>query len=112
MRLTILFFRLSDMEMVILIVYVDDIIIIGDDSMGIKELKAFFRTQFHTKDLEKLWYFLVIEVVRSKERISSSQRKYALDILDETGLTGSKLMDRNVKLCVDQGELMTNPNSY
>ena len=39
-----------------------------------------------------------------------------LDILDETSLIGSKPVDTligpNMKLCVDQGELMTNPNSY
>ena len=39
-----------------------------------------------------------------------------LDILDENGLMYSKpvdkLMDPNMKLCVDQGELMTNPDSY
>ena len=45
-----------------------------------------------------------------------SQREYTLDILDEAGLMGSKptnmLMDPNVKLFVDQGELMTNLDSY
>ena len=39
-----------------------------------------------------------------------------LDILDQTGLMGSKPvdtpMDPNVKLCIDQGELMTNSYSY
>ena len=39
-----------------------------------------------------------------------------LDILDETSLMGSKHvdmpMDPNKKLCVDQGKLMTNPDSY
>ena len=39
-----------------------------------------------------------------------------LDILDETGLLGAKPvetpMDPNVKLCVDQGELLPNPDQY
>ena len=39
-----------------------------------------------------------------------SQRKYVLDILDETSLMSSKPLD--TKLCVDQGELTSNPNSY
>ena len=38
------------------------------------------------------------------------------DILDETNLMGlkpvDKRMDPNMKLCVDQGELMTNPDSH
>ena len=39
-----------------------------------------------------------------------------LDILDEIGLMDLKPvdtpMDPNMKLCVDQGYLMTNPDSY
>jgi hypothetical protein len=95
---------------------VDDIIITGDDQRGIDELKTFLHQQFHTKDLGTLRYFLGIEVARSKEGISLSQRKYALDILEDTGLLGTKPvetpMDPNVKLYVDQGELLSNPDQY
>ena len=49
------FFRLFNMRRVILIIYVDDIIVTGDDSKGIEKLKTFLQTQFHTKDLGKLW---------------------------------------------------------
>ena len=70
-------------------VYVDDIVITGDDSGGIARLKQFLQQQFHTKDLGKLRYFLGIEVARSQTGINLSQRKYALDLLEETGLLGS-----------------------
>ena len=106
----------SDRGKVLLIVYVDDIIITGDDQKGIEELKNFLRLQFHTKDLGKLRYFLGIEVARSKDGISLSQRKYVLDILEETGLLGSKPVDTpidpNVQLCVDQGEPLPSPDQY
>ncbi|KAE8731947.1 Beta-amyrin 11-oxidase [Hibiscus syriacus] len=46
------------------VVYVDDIIIIGNDSSGISSLKSFLHTKFHTKDLGILTYFLGVE--RSK----------------------------------------------
>ena len=75
---------------VLLIVYVDDIIITGDDQKGIDELKTFLQQQFYTKDLGKLRYFLGVEVARSKDGINLSQRKYVLDILQEIGLLGSK----------------------
>ena len=69
---------------VILIVYMDDIIIIGDDSTRIEEFKTFLHTRFHTKGLEKLRYFLGIEIGQSTEGISLTQWKFVLDILDET----------------------------
>ena len=99
-----------------LIVYVVDIIITGDDKKGIDDLKRYLQNSFQTKDLGKLRYFLGIEVERFKEGISLSQRKYVLDVLEETGLLGSKSvetpMDPNVKLYEDQGELLSNPERY
>ena len=52
---------------IMLIVYVDDIIIIGDDETGIEEFKTFLQRQFYSKDLGKLLNFLGIEVTRSKK---------------------------------------------
>ena len=49
--------------------YVDDIVIIESDSKGIPSLKSFFQSQFYTKDLGMLRYFLGIEVMRSKHEI-------------------------------------------
>jgi len=48
--------------------------------------------------------------------IVHSQRKYALDILEETGLTDSKFvetsMDPSVKLLPSQGESLSDPEKY
>jgi hypothetical protein len=54
------------------VIYVDDIIITGDDSGGIAQLKQFLQEQFHTKDLGKLRYFLGIEVARFQRGINLS----------------------------------------
>ena len=47
---------------------------------------------------------------------SMSQRKYGLDILEETSLIKAKPvetpMDASVKLCVDQGNLLSSSNNY
>ncbi|RVW16742.1 Retrovirus-related Pol polyprotein from transposon RE1 [Vitis vinifera] len=42
-------------------------------------------------------YFLGMEVARSRKGISISQRKYVLDLLTETGMSGCKLSDTPIK---------------
>ena len=50
----------------------------------------FLHSQFHTKDLGMLKYFLGVKVMRNKQEILLSQRKYVLDLLSETGKLGAK----------------------
>ena len=101
---------------VYLIVYVDDIVITWNDDAKISQLKQHLFSHFHTKDLGCLKYFLGIEVAQSKEGIVISQRKYALDILEETGMTNCRPidspMDPNQKLMLDQGGPFPDPERY
>jgi len=69
---------------VYLIMYVDDIIITGNDATRISQLKEHLCHHFQTKYLGSLKCFLRIEVAQSKEGIVISQTKYVLDILEET----------------------------
>ncbi|CAN1305751.1 Copia protein [Linum perenne] len=77
----------------ILIVYVDDIIITGDDYTEIADLKKKLAAEFEIKDLGHLKYFLGMEIARSKDCLIVSQRKYVLDLLNETGMLGCKPID-------------------
>ncbi|KAL8131529.1 hypothetical protein AgCh_007455 [Apium graveolens] len=85
-----------------IIVYVDDIVFTGINMEEISCLMKLFATKFEIKDLGPLKYFLGMEVARSRAGLSISQRKYVLDLLKETGMTGCKLidtpMDPNTKL--------------
>ncbi|RVX17092.1 Retrovirus-related Pol polyprotein from transposon RE2 [Vitis vinifera] len=75
----------SSGQCIYLVVYVDNIVITGSDQNGIQKLKQHLFTHFQTKDLGKLRYFLGIEIAQSSSGVVLSQRKYALDILEETG---------------------------
>ena len=101
---------------VYLVVYVDDIVITGNDVTKISQLKQHLFGHFQTKDLGCLKYFLGIEVAQSKEGIVISQRKYALDILEETGMIDCRPIDSpidpNQKLMAEQGEPFSDPERY
>ncbi|KAL9225890.1 hypothetical protein vseg_001766 [Gypsophila vaccaria] len=99
-----------------ILVYVDDLVIAGNNGAAIAKFKAYLGACFRMKDLGRLKYFLGIEVARSASGIFLCQRKYALDILAETGLMGSKPastpMEENHKLALASDALMTDPARY
>lgn len=86
-----LFFKHSQEGKVsILIVYVDDMILTGDDYGEQEKLKSLLAKEFEVKHLGPMKYFLGMEVARTKQGITVSQRKYVLDLLKETGMSGCK----------------------
>jgi Reverse transcriptase (RNA-dependent DNA polymerase) len=51
----------------IMIVYVDDIVLTGNNPVEMKKLKISLVKEFEMKDLDELHYFLGIEDARSKK---------------------------------------------
>lgn len=80
----------------------DDILVIGNDVVEMKNLKNLLAKQYEIKDLQALRYFLEMEVARSKKGIFVSQRKHILDLLNDTKMMsykpGDTLIDQNHKL--------------
>lgn len=56
--------------------YVDDILIVGNDGERQKLLNIHLANEVEIKTLEKMKYFMEIEVTHSKKRIFISQQKY------------------------------------
>ena len=93
----------------------DDIVITGSDSKGISSFKSFLHSQFHTKDLGMLRYFLGIEVMRSKHGIFLSKRKYVLDLLSKIGKLRVKPCNSSMVLGVHltrENETFEDPKRY
>ncbi|RVX17384.1 Retrovirus-related Pol polyprotein from transposon RE2 [Vitis vinifera] len=88
-----LFLRRTDKCTILLLLYVDDMIITGDDLSGIQELKDFLSQQFEMKGLGHLSYFLGLEITHSTDGLYITQAKYASDLLSQAGLTDSKTVD-------------------
>ena len=73
-----------------LLVYVDDIIIIGPSSSHVTELIHSLANLFSLKDLGPLSYFLGVEASMTKLGLVLSQEKYIRDILQETNMLEAK----------------------
>lgn len=84
------FYMLKDRLYLGVIIYVDDILITTNDCSIADKFKIHLRQHFNFKDLGKLKYFLGLEIAQSHSEISVCQKKYVLDLLHDTGLTGSK----------------------
>ncbi|XP_009617037.2 uncharacterized protein [Nicotiana tomentosiformis] len=64
----------------------------------IEEVKQTLHNTFKVKNLGELRYFLGIEVLRLKEGILLTQRKYALQLISEVGLAAAKLISTPIEL--------------
>ncbi|XP_039012794.1 uncharacterized protein LOC120142110 [Hibiscus syriacus] len=74
----------------------------------LSEVQVFLQQHFKLKVLGPLCYFLGFEVARNKDGISLSQRKYGIQLLDDTGCLGMKPVEapmvHSLKLNADDGE--------
>ena len=111
-----LFVKFVDDSFLAILVYVDDIIVASNDPKVVTKLKEFLIDKFKLKDLEDLKYFLGLEVARSNTGIFVSERKYALELLEEAGFLGCKaattLMESNLRLSKDKGEPLSDSIVY
>ncbi|KAK3028741.1 hypothetical protein RJ639_037764 [Escallonia herrerae] len=100
----------------LLLLYVDDTIITGDDTDSIQDLKVFLHRQSKMEDLGPLSYFLGLEVSIGSNDYDLSRSKYASEIPSRAGLTDSKIefspLEANVKFHSSDGEPLHNATLY
>jgi hypothetical protein len=99
-----LYFKVMNDEPVILLLYVDDLFLIGEENL-ITECKKRLASEFEMKDLGLMHYFLGLEVWQSPERIFLNHGKYAVKILKRFDMLECKStntpMETKLKLLVD-----------
>nr|XP_018625428.1 uncharacterized mitochondrial protein AtMg00810-like [Nicotiana tomentosiformis] len=99
----------------ILAVYVDDILLTGDDATKIEQITVFLNPEFRVKHLGDIHYFLGIEILKEKQGFIISQRKFTLELLHEFDCLGGWIslpFDHSTKLQADLEPQMDYPSLY
>ncbi|KAJ9546887.1 hypothetical protein OSB04_019430 [Centaurea solstitialis] len=111
-----LFTRHTEAGSIMLLLYVDDMIITGNDSTGIASLKQSLSSTSEMKDLGKLHYFLGLEVLSDTSDTYLCQEKYISDLLSKAGLSDTKVastpLEHNLHLTPSAGTPLQDPTRY
>uniref|UniRef100_A0A803MDK1 Reverse transcriptase Ty1/copia-type domain-containing protein n=1 Tax=Chenopodium quinoa TaxID=63459 RepID=A0A803MDK1_CHEQI len=111
-----MFIKKDKKSFTLVVVYVDDLLITGNDSSAISILKSALHDAFTIKDLGSLKYFLGIEVSRSNSGILLNQRKYILDMLRDAHMEScnpaSFPLPKDLKLSDFEGDELSGPEIF
>ncbi|XP_019170539.1 PREDICTED: uncharacterized protein LOC109166104 [Ipomoea nil] len=110
-----LFYYVSDGSRVYLLVYVDDIIMMGSNPTLVNTLLNRLATTFKVRDLGKPGFFLGIETIHTSAGMILSQRRYMNDLLNRAGMTDCKPLATpasTTQAVTPSDELFDNPTQY
>ena len=104
-----------DNEPVILLLYVDDLFLKGNEK-PITDCNKKLDEEFEMKDIGLMHYLLQLEVWKSPEGIFLNQEKYAVEILKIFDMLDCKVMatpmDTKLKLLLDESSELVDMNQY
>lgn len=87
---TSLFIQYIGEDILLVLIYVDDILITGSHSKHIESVIQNLNSEFALKDLGEFNYFIGVEVIPTLEGLHLSQTKYIGDILRKANMLDSK----------------------
>lgn len=79
-------------KILVVCIYVDDLIVTGDDKNMVEDFKMAMKNEFEMSDLGLLNYFLGMEIVQKEEGIFLSQECYAKKLLEKFNMKECKIM--------------------
>ncbi|XP_019161168.1 PREDICTED: uncharacterized protein LOC109157783 [Ipomoea nil] len=110
-----LFYYASGVARVYLLAYVDDIIMMGNDSTLVDTILQRLAFTFKIRDLGSPGFFLGIETVSSTSGMFLSQRRYMIDLLGRSGMVDCKPLTTPAavtKTSMLSIQLYDNPTQY
>ena len=110
-----LYYNVEEENPVILLLYVDDLFVTGDDGL-IADTKRKLVAEFEMKDLGMMHYFIGMEVWQNTDGIFLGQGKYAVEILKRFRMMDCKAMTTpmasNLNLLSDASSEMIDAMMY
>ncbi|XP_026378128.1 uncharacterized protein LOC113272520 [Papaver somniferum] len=111
-----MFIYTSNSSMIVLLLYVDDIILTGNDDTLMHKLVSSLSTEFSMKQLGDLSYFFGIEVTRTVNSMVLTQKKYVLKLLTKANMLDYKPSNTPVvkksRASIHDGVLLDNAAEY
>lgn len=110
-----LFIFQNNDTIIYLLVYIDDIIITGNNDQSLNKCISHLASRFSLKDLGPLTYFLGVEVNSHPKGILLSQKRHIQDILIKANTEDSKHVPTPMPIQPPpsiHGKLLDNPTKY
>lgn len=112
-----LFVYNNDDIIIWMVVYVDDLIITGNDSNEVEIFIKHLCSEFKCRDLCILQFLLVMKIIHNfDDSLDMNQTRYALDILSKNNMLNCKACKSpvipNSKLTLNDGELLNDITTY
>jgi hypothetical protein len=112
---TSLFILFIGADIFYILVYVDGILLMGNNSAMLHRLIQLLSSEFKLRDLDVVHYFLGIEVLPTTMGLMLHQHKYILDILTRAGMTSCKPVDTPIstsKVTILPDPLFSDPTCF